>query len=450
MIETFRIRPLTEADVRTVIEDCGGKVAHPDADRRTERGGDFILGGAAIELKLIDEDGFQKSERQSKLAKLFKGEGFAAPVVVVDRARLSGPGQRTYDRAIEGPLKSAIASARQQLKQTRAERSDTTLSVLWVVNNGYTALNHEDLATLVAHRVRNDTSSIDGVITSGCYFHSDGFDRFFLWPFTYFPIRIVDFPASDALRGAWHRFAERFMTKVVLGDVGADPFKGPVVDTQFELDGITYVKPAPPIGGESDFFKRGRPRRDSTGLTECPQVALAFPGLSLSEWTKFRIAMPEEPELRDDYQAWLQHEHEARAEGAPSRPFVRVPITFEGWGTLERSRITSARSIYEYANHLFQDRVQAMITSAREMKEGGRLPSRYVLLVTDEIGMDRANDLSHIAKVRERIDGNREVKLLLEDVRIFYEHALALASAYAIAEGLDAVMWLRNRRYAWA
>ncbi len=121
-MDTFRIRPLTEGDVRTVIESCGGVVAHPDAHRRTERGGDFILEGVAIELKLLDEDGFQKSERQAKLAKLFRDEGSKAPVVVLDRGNLSEAGKRAYDRAIEGPIKGAIASARQQLKQTRTER----------------------------------------------------------------------------------------------------------------------------------------------------------------------------------------------------------------------------------------------------------------------------------------------------------------------------------------
>ncbi len=260
-MDAFRIRPLTEDDVRAVVEARGGVVAHPHAHQRTERGGDFILDGAAIELKLLDEDGLNKSERQAKLAKLFRNEGFNASVVVLDRENLSEAGQRAYDRAIEGPIKNAVASARQQLKQTRAERAETTLSVLWVLNNGYTALNHEELTALVAHRVRNDSSNIDGIIVGGCYFHSDGFDSFFLWPLNYVPIRLNDFPGFDALHDAWQRFAESFMSRVVIGDLGPDPFKGPVVDTQFEIDDITYVKPAPPIGGASAFFPRGRPRR---------------------------------------------------------------------------------------------------------------------------------------------------------------------------------------------
>lgn len=84
-MDTFRIQPLTENDIRTVVESCGGAVAHPDAHLRTQRGGDFIIEGAVIELKILDEDGLLKSERQVKLAKLFRDEGFTAPVVVLER-----------------------------------------------------------------------------------------------------------------------------------------------------------------------------------------------------------------------------------------------------------------------------------------------------------------------------------------------------------------------------
>lgn len=61
--------------------------------------------------------------------------------------------------------------------------------------------------------------------------------------------------------------------------------------------------------------------------------------------------------------------------------------------------------IYHYANAVFQDRLQMITSSAREIKEGGLLPSRYVLAVTGEIGQDKANDLSHIATVRQRLNG---------------------------------------------
>src|SRR5205823_4246984 len=88
---------------------------------------------------------------------------------------------------------------------------------------------------------------------------------------------------------------------------------------------------APPIGSKSEFYRKGRPRRNSTGLAQCPRVALTFPGLSRFEWNKFRRALPEEVGLREGYESWLRHEQNARAAGMPLCPFVRVPITFEGW-----------------------------------------------------------------------------------------------------------------------
>ena len=100
-----------------------------------------------------------------------------------------------------------------------------------------------------------------------------------------------------------------------------------------------------------------------------------------------------------------------------------------------------------YANAVFQDRVQTIISTAWEIKEGALLPSRYVLAVTDENGQDKANDLSHIAKVRQRNNGKPDIGAI-EDLRIF--HGLALASSYVVAEGVGAVMWIRKKRYAWA
>ncbi|MEG7168037.1 hypothetical protein V2A47_34460, partial [Pseudomonas aeruginosa] len=112
------------------------------------------------------------------------------PVVVLDRGSLPPPEQRNYDRILEGPIKTAISKAKKQLKQSRLEHEGTTTSIIWFVNNGYTALDHDALLTLIAHRVRNDTNEIDGIIVSGCYFHSDSFDSFFLWPFEYVPINL--------------------------------------------------------------------------------------------------------------------------------------------------------------------------------------------------------------------------------------------------------------------
>ena len=62
-MQAFPIRALTEADIDGIIEAAGGVRAHPDQDRREEVGADYVLGGTVIELKLLDEEGFDKPER---------------------------------------------------------------------------------------------------------------------------------------------------------------------------------------------------------------------------------------------------------------------------------------------------------------------------------------------------------------------------------------------------
>ena len=185
----LQIRPLTEEDIIGVVNSCGGRLAHPDADTRSKKGADFVISDTVVELKMLDEDGLQKRERQKRVAKIFCEDGYDSPVVVLDKARLSFSAKRLYDRAISGPIKNAISSAGKQLKQTRIELPETTRSVLWILNNGYSALSDDDLAEIVEHRVRNDTSNIDGIILGGCFYHSDEFESFYLWPLRYIPIR---------------------------------------------------------------------------------------------------------------------------------------------------------------------------------------------------------------------------------------------------------------------
>lgn len=452
-MEHFQIRPISEDDVEQVMLRAGGRRAHPDAHRRTRRGADFVLGNAVVELKALDENGLEKPERQAKLAVLFRDLEPERPVIVLDRRRLPPAGQRAYDHALEGPIKSAAASARGQLRISRQEIGGTERSVLFVVNNGYTALNHDELKIFVARRVRNDSREIDGVIVGGCYFHSDTYDSYFLWPLDYIPITLgYTFPEFDRLHAEWNDFANDAMTELIVsGHSGI--VKGPVVDTEFEIDGVTYVKPAPPIGKESDFFVRGRPRKNSSGLESCPPVGLTFPDLTFAEWTRLREALVDDgDDLLDRYDAWQDERERAVEAGTPTRPFVGMPATVDGWSAwcAAEQRQPSLRAMRDYANALFQMKIQALLAGVRRRQPGAILPVRYVLVLTEEIGQDKANDVSHIAMVREFLDGDPKTDWIVENLRAFHEHALAIGCAYAIARGVGSVLWEKEQTYGWA
>jgi len=451
-MESFLVRPLAESDLDTIIERAGGTRAHPDADRRSKQGADNLLEEAVIELKSLDEEGLGKPERQQKLATLFRDPKNNRPVIVIDRNALPEERRREYDSAMQGPIKTAVSSAKKQLAQSRVEFPSTSVSVLLVINNGYTALNHEALLKIVVARARNDTREIDGVVVAGCYFHSDTFDNFFLWPIDYVAISARrPFTSYEKLRKAWNAFAERYMTAVVQGAFTGDEAKASVKDTQFDVNGVTYVKPAPSLGGASQFFVAGRPRMNSSGFAGCPPVATTFPEINRSDWELFRRRLDEAELLFVDFDRYRMERDRAASAATELLPFVPISVTYGEWGSwcAEQAKDGKPTSTAVHANELFETKVRKLITSAKERSQSSILPARYVLAVTEVIGQDCRNDVSHIGVVREMVRGDSELRILAQNARVFHEHAVALASAYAVAEGIDCVLWEKDLRYAW-
>lgn len=448
-LPSFRIRRLSEAEIETVIIRAGGKRAHPDADRRSLRGADFVLGPSVIELKILEDEGLDKRERQQKLAKLFRERYPARPTVVLDRGLLDPQGQRAYDRIVEGPVKTAVSSARQQLQQSRSEYNATS-TVLWVINNGYSSLRHSALMELVARRARNDSSDIDAVIVSGAYFYSDTFDSFFLWPIDYTPINLdKPFQSFKALWEAWNELAGDRMTALIREPAAADDTKGPVVDLSFRLDGVTYVMPTPPMGRESSFFINGRPRNNSTGITSSPPVATVFAGLSHREWNEFKHRHALTVSTAD-YKEWTTKETRARSE-CELKPFITIPVTYAGWWEWARQQPKETSvSVHRYATDLFQKEILSVIDGALKWAGDSVLPRRYMLLITEEIGQDQAFDVSHLAEVCTLPDGNDHIDEVWADKPMFFEQALTVAAAEAIARGVECVLWEKDKTYAWS
>lgn len=447
-LPSFRIRPLSETEIEKVVVSAGGKRAHPDADRRSQRGADFVLGSSVIELKILEDEGLHKPERQKKLAKLFSERYPSRPTITLDRGLLDAQGQRTYDRIFEGPVKTAVSSARQQLQQSRFEHKATS-TVLWVINNGYSSLSHSALLELVAKRARNDSSDLDAVVVSGAYFYSDTFDSFFLWPIDCTPINL-DRPFDDfeALRDAWSELAMGRMTALLREPAEADDTKGPVVDISFQLDGVTYVMPTPPMGRKSRFFVNGRPRSNSTGITSSPPVATVFAGLNCHEWAEFKRRHAPAVSSRN-YNEWTKREARARSE-CELKPFITIPVTQAGWREWARQQLKATSvSVHRYATDLFQKKILAIINAARERTDDSVLPRRYMLLITEEIGQDLAFDVSHLAEVCTLPDGSDLVEEVWTDKSMFFEQALTVAAAEAIARGVECVFWEKDKTYTW-
>lgn len=446
---SFRIRRLSETEIELVIIKAGGKRAHLDADRRSLRGADFVLGTSVIELKILEDEGLGKPERQQKLAKLFRERFASRPTIVLDRGLLDTSGQRAYDRIVEGPVKTAVSSARQQLRQSRSEHNAAS-TVLWIINNGYSSLSQSALMELAVRRARNDSSDIDAVVVSGAYFYSDSFDSVFVWPIDCTPIHL-DKPFKDfeALRDAWNGLSMDRMTALLQEPAAVDDTKGPVVDLSFQLEGVTYVMPTPPMGRESNFFINGRPRNNSTGITSSPPVATVFASLNRQEWTEFKhrhaLAVSSA-----DYSEWTTREARARSE-CDLKPFITIPVTHDGWREwAQKQPKETSVSVHQYASDLFQSKIMGVINGARELTGASVLPRRYMLLITEEIGQDLAFDISHLAEVCTLPDGRNHFDEVWTDKSMFFEQALTIAAAEAVARGAEYVLWEKDKTYAWS
>ena len=222
--------------------------------------------------------------------------------------------------------------------------------------------------------------------------------------------------------------------------------KGPMLDTGFDHEGVHFVKPAPPMGKPSDFYVRGRPRINSTGLEVSPKVGLIFPELSRSEWNKVQQFLGFHSRLGQTYEDWLRERESAVAEGKLLRPMIPIDVSLDEWlaaiGDVVPHRPFNL--LATLANRKFQKQIREVVLSARDAETATILPSRFILACTEVIGQDMANDVSNIFLIEQRPDGDTWSKTLVGNARIFHEHACTLGGAYAVKHGVRSLLWQKD------
>jgi len=450
-MQVLRIGSIGEPDFDLIIQRAGGKRLVKDDSVQDAPNADYLLGNTVIELKMVEEEGLDKDNRRRKIAELFARNQPDRPVVVLAPELLDDPGLRAYYRALEGPIKTAVKTAAKQLDNSATAIGGVPCRVLVAINTGYTALDHAEFKEVARKCCKNNTSKIDVLVVGGIYHHSDGFDSYTFFPFEQVPINLEqEFLEYLLLSEEWGRSAEELMTAVVHGDPSQIFDKMPVMDIKFELDGVTCVKPSPRFGQPSDFWGEKRPRENSTGITTCPLVAQTFPDMDSANWKRIQAAIHTPGFFRDTYAAWVEFRNGEESHlGSSLRPFVAVPVNAELYHDHcdAHGEPPSVRSLCQFAVDLFEERLRRELNGMRPRTEARVVPATYVLLLTQEIGRDQADDLASILLIRETDSGTQK-SVLVRHARIFFEHAQALAAAYAVK--FDCVaLFERDRSFVW-
>ncbi len=442
-----RIGTVTEKDFDGVIEDAGG--VRIDA----QGSADYLLNEAVVELKLVQEEGFDVQTRQDKIAKLFRRQQPNGAVVIIDPDTLDSASSREYYSIVERPIREAVHKAAKQLEVTLPRYNRASVRALVILNNGYSALSGDEFKAVCIKCARNDKRKVDWLIVGGMYYYSDTFDGFLIAPFE--PESIgsnASFPSCEALEKSWGKYVEQKMTALIRAEAPLTAGKLPVFDLIFELDGIRYVKPAPYLG-RSEFFPPGhRPRRDSTGIRKCPAVATNMPRLSEENWLKFRRAMPRETCLQSTYREWVNFlRQEEEVSTNKLKPTIAIDVRFEDFAN-QISKPTPTWEfvdLCDYSSVVFDSRCRDVLFRANKKEQLAIVIPEYIYLIVQEIGQDRANDMCSVYHVSE-VPGHEFQRPIFENEKLFLEYGLPVASAYAIKLGIDSVLYAIDRKYAWS
>jgi hypothetical protein len=129
-----------------------------------------------------------------------------------------------------------------------------------------------------------------------------------------------------------------------------------------------------------------------------------------------------------------------------------MAVMFDGWIASLNDGAASRRfnPVRDYANRLYQRAITEVLVGARDLEKTKVIPSRYDLAVTELIGQDQANDVSHIFLVEERPNGEPRMTALVRNARIFQLHACTLGASYAVKHGVASLRWKRVMTYAWS
>ncbi|MFP1131205.1 hypothetical protein [Asticcacaulis sp. W401b] len=235
-----------------------------------------------------------------------------------------------------------------------------------------------------------------------------------------------------------------------MGIPGSASVKEAVADSCFDVDGITYVKPAPIMGIESQIYVRGRPRNNVKVAGEWPPVGLITPDIPKADFASFQAAFPDEP-LLQNWESWQALWAPAKDEASPLQPVVAMKTSYRGWcGWRKKSGVgKTVQSLSAYAMYCFNAEMQKFRSAAVETEVVPPRAGHYVLSVTEVIGMDAANDVSSIGIAYNSPGKPLSFDEFVLDSRIGREQSLALACAYAVKIGARGVLWYEDKTYAW-
>lgn len=248
----FPIPRITESFFDKVIEKAGGRRLEENEKNEGVDNADYLLPGAVLELKIIEEEGLEKESRQEKIKKLFTENYILPSEINIDIKSIPTEIKPAYKKILGEPIKRAVKKAAKQIKETKSYlKRDIDLGILLAVNNGYASLQHDEFENLVLTYAQKDTSQIDFIICSTVEHHQGDFDTYAFLTSHCYPIHEgLRYPKSDELIQTINELFSELMTYMMKNQMDPKLWNNslpPVTDIFFEGDTVRFIRKAPRV-----------------------------------------------------------------------------------------------------------------------------------------------------------------------------------------------------------
>ncbi|HIP13315.1 MAG TPA: hypothetical protein EYG73_11430 [Arcobacter sp.] len=437
-MEYLQFSSLTEKDFDEIIVDAGGR-RYTDDLKIQELNCDYILEDVVIELKIIEEEPLGKKEKQQKFIELFPANADTVILYPSEEQKYK------YFKILESPIQKALKKASKQLQES-AKNINAKLRIAIIMNNGLYMVSKDEFREMAIKRAKNDTSGIDILIVCSMYYYSDKFDMRIFFDFYDIEINNIEYKNKkliiDKLRLAWNSKTEKYMTEQ-MSNMNLSRSKEPIQDLFFESNGIRYVKPPIQWGKSSGFWKDGRPREDSRQKETIPDIIVlpVFDEVSYHYAKKYIIQKELLQNSLKDYFKWIE-DNPIKSE-SKFKVVVYIALTKEDLHNNKHP--FSINDIQKCANlryeTLFKKIQTSMIEYSDKIDKGN-----FILLETQEIGINQANDIAYIS----HIEDDKKQNWIIEGKHIKYEHAVALAIALCLIIKAERVYYIRNEDFKWS
>lgn len=248
----FLIPKITELFMDGVLNDLGW-IRYTDkyAIEAGVANADYLEESSVGELKIFEEEGLLKEQRQDKIGALFSSYGFTEGTVNINIGDVPEELRKQYEDIVSSPFQSAIKKASKQLKTSAEKAGVTGNKVIFAVNNGYSSLDAENFERLFVSRCKRDSQSIGHAACVTIDYHQGGFDAFiFCTPSVHKINSDEEWPFEAAFTESVKNHFGRKMEMMLRDQMNPEFLKNrvePVTSISFEREGIKYEYSSPSV-----------------------------------------------------------------------------------------------------------------------------------------------------------------------------------------------------------